>query len=93
MGAAGIACIDNPAGGMAIHDVNIDLVLEPTLDSATPEVLVHEPDKPCTVDPPVRRLNVTVTRPTPPQPRTDTDPRHNGRAGDAHRTDLEGRST
>lgn len=47
----------------------------------------------CTVDPPVRRVNVTLTRPTPPKPRTDTGPRHNRRANDSHRTDLEGRST
>ena len=40
--AAGIACIDNPAGGMGIHYVNgarIDSVLDPAL----PEVLVYEP--------------------------------------------------
>lgn len=43
--AADIACIDNPAGGMGIHYVNVDLVLDPTLDPAKPEVLVYEPDK------------------------------------------------
>jgi hypothetical protein len=43
--AAGIACIDNPAGGMGIHYVNIDLVLDPTLDPVEPEVLIYEPDK------------------------------------------------
>jgi hypothetical protein len=40
--AAGIACIDNAAGGMGIHYVNggrIDGVLDP----AAPEVLVYEP--------------------------------------------------
>jgi hypothetical protein len=40
--AAGIACIDNPAGGMGVHYVNgarIDDVLDPRL----PEVLVYEP--------------------------------------------------
>lgn len=40
--AAGIACIDNPAGGMGIHYVNgarVDGVLDP----ARPEVLVYEP--------------------------------------------------
>jgi hypothetical protein len=40
--AAGIACIDNPAGGMGVHYVNgsrIDGVLDP----AQPEVLVYEP--------------------------------------------------
>lgn len=43
--AAGIGCIDNPAGGMGIHYVNVELVLDPTLDPAKPEVLVYEPDK------------------------------------------------
>lgn len=43
--AAGIACIDNPAGGMGIHYVNLDLVGDPTLDPAKPEVLVYEPHK------------------------------------------------
>lgn len=43
--AAGIACIDSPTGGMGIHYVNIDLVLDPTFDPAKPEVLVYEPDK------------------------------------------------
>jgi hypothetical protein len=43
--AAGIACIDSPAGGMGIHYVSIDLVLDPTFDPAKPEVLVYEPDK------------------------------------------------
>lgn len=43
--AAGIACIDNPAGGMGVHYVNLDLVLDPTLDPAQPEVLIYEPDK------------------------------------------------
>ena len=40
--AAGIACIDNPAGGMGVHFVNgsrLDTVLDPTL----PEALVYEP--------------------------------------------------
>lgn len=40
--AVGIACIDNPEGGMGIHYVNgsrIDGVLDP----AKPEVLVYEP--------------------------------------------------
>ena len=40
--AAGIACIDNPAGGMGVHFVNgsrIDGVLDP----ARPEALVYEP--------------------------------------------------
>lgn len=43
--AAGIACIDNPAGGMGVHYVNLDLVGDPTLDPVKPEVLVYEPDK------------------------------------------------
>lgn len=43
--AAGVACIDNPAGGMGIHYVNLDLVLDPTLDPARPEALVYEPDR------------------------------------------------
>lgn len=42
---AGIACIDNSAGGMGIHYVNGDLVSDPRLDPAKPEVLVYEPDK------------------------------------------------
>lgn len=40
--AAGVACIDNAAGGMGVHYVNgsrIDGVLDP----AQPEVLVYEP--------------------------------------------------
>ncbi|WP_200941060.1 hypothetical protein [Microbacterium sp. Root53] len=43
--AAGIACIDSPAGGMGIHYVDVDLVLDPALDPAMPEVLVYEPDR------------------------------------------------
>jgi hypothetical protein len=43
--AAGIACIDSPAGGMGIHYVNVDLVLDPALEPTRPEVLVYEPDK------------------------------------------------
>lgn len=43
--AAGIACIDSPAGGMGIHYVNIDLVLDPAFDPTMPEVLVYEPNK------------------------------------------------
>jgi hypothetical protein len=40
--AAGIACIDNPSGGMGVHYVNgsrIDGALDPT----APEVLVYDP--------------------------------------------------
>lgn len=41
----GVACIDEPdAGGMGIHYVNIDLVLDPTFDPTMPEVLVYELD-------------------------------------------------
>ena len=42
--AAGIACIDNVAGGMGVHYVNgsrIDAVLDP----GQPEVLVYEPQR------------------------------------------------
>jgi hypothetical protein len=42
---AGIACIDHAAGGMGMHYVNLDLVLDPALDPAEPEVLVYEPDE------------------------------------------------
>jgi len=41
--AAGIACIDNPAGGMGIHYVNGDLVADPALTPSSPEVLVYQP--------------------------------------------------
>jgi hypothetical protein len=41
--AAGIACIDNPAGGMGIHYVDGDLVGDPALTPTSPEVLVYEP--------------------------------------------------
>jgi len=41
--AAGIACIDNPAGGMGIHYVNGGLVGDPALTPASPEVLVYQP--------------------------------------------------
>ena len=40
--AAGIACIDNPAGGMGIHYVDGSR-LDGVLDPAEPEVLVYEP--------------------------------------------------
>lgn len=40
-----ITCIDNPAGAMGIHYVNIGLVLDPTLDPTQPEALVYEPEK------------------------------------------------
>jgi hypothetical protein len=47
--AAGIACIDNPLGGMGIHYVNLNLVLDnppgspSTVDPLRPEALVYEP--------------------------------------------------
>ena len=42
--AAGIACIDKPGeGGMGIHYVNSALVGDPTVNAATPELLVYEP--------------------------------------------------
>jgi hypothetical protein len=49
--AAGIACIDNPLGGMGIHYVNLDLVLDnppgspSTVDPLRPEALVYEPQE------------------------------------------------
>ena len=43
--AAGIACIDNPAGGMGIHYVNGALVGDDRVDAATPELVVYEPEK------------------------------------------------
>jgi hypothetical protein len=49
--AAGIACIDNPLGGMGIHYVNLNLVLDnppgspSTVDPLRPEALVYEPQK------------------------------------------------
>jgi hypothetical protein len=44
--AQGIACIDEPAeGGMGIHYVNGDLVGDPSIDAATPEALVYEPQR------------------------------------------------
>ena len=41
--AAGIACIDNPAGGMGIHYVNGALVGDGKVNAATPELVVYEP--------------------------------------------------
>ena len=40
--AAGIACIDNPAGGMGVHFVDGSR-LNSVLDPALPEALVYEP--------------------------------------------------
>jgi hypothetical protein len=41
--AAGIACIDDPAGGMGIHYVKGSLVGDGAVDASTPEALVYEP--------------------------------------------------
>jgi len=41
----GIACIDNPAGGMGIHYVLGSRVGDPTESAATPEALIYEPQK------------------------------------------------
>jgi hypothetical protein len=41
--AAGIACIDDPAGGMGIHYANGSLVVDGEVNVATPEALVYEP--------------------------------------------------
>src|ERR671933_285230 len=41
--AAGIACIDNPAGGMGVHFVKGALVGDAAVEAATPEALVYEP--------------------------------------------------
>jgi hypothetical protein len=47
--AKGIACIDNPLGGMGIHYVNLNLVLDnppgspSTVDPLKPEAFVYEP--------------------------------------------------
>jgi len=41
--AAGIACIDNPAGGIGIHYVNGALVGDDKVNAGTPELVVYEP--------------------------------------------------
>lgn len=41
--AKGIACIDDPAGGMGVHLVNGDLVGDHKVRADTPEALVYEP--------------------------------------------------
>ena len=41
--AAGIACIDDPEGGMGIHYVNGALVGDAKVNAATPELVVYEP--------------------------------------------------
>jgi hypothetical protein len=44
--AQGIACIDKPGeGGMGIHYVNGELVGDASVDAATPEALVYEPQR------------------------------------------------
>jgi hypothetical protein len=46
--AAGIACIDDRLGGMGVHYVNFGLVFDPvvpSVDAATPEALVYEPER------------------------------------------------
>jgi hypothetical protein len=42
--AQGIACIDNPAGGMGIHYVKLSLV-DGVVNPAAPEALVYEPQR------------------------------------------------
>ena len=34
-------CVESPAGTMGIHYINLDLILDPGLDPATPEVLLY----------------------------------------------------
>ena len=41
--AAGIACIDNPAGGMGVHYVNGALVGDGQVNASKPELVVYEP--------------------------------------------------
>ena len=41
--AQGIACIDNPAGGMGIHYVRGDLVGDGEVEARTPEAMIYEP--------------------------------------------------
>lgn len=43
--AQGVACIDNPAGGMGVHYAKLALVLDDAVSAATPEVLVYEPTR------------------------------------------------
>jgi hypothetical protein len=40
---AGLACIDNTAGGMGIHYVNGALVGDGTIDARTPEAVIYAP--------------------------------------------------
>jgi hypothetical protein len=41
--AQGIACIDNPAGGMGVHYVNPALVGDGKVSAGSPELVVYEP--------------------------------------------------
>lgn len=43
--AQGIACIDDPAGGMGVHLVNGDLVGDGRVRATKPEALVYEPTR------------------------------------------------
>jgi len=43
--AQGIACIDDPEGGMGIHYVKLALVVDDAVNAATPEALVYEPTR------------------------------------------------
>ena len=43
--AQGIACIDNPAGGMGVHYVNPALVGDGEVAADSPELVVYEPGK------------------------------------------------
>ena len=40
---AGIACIDNRAGGMGVHYVNGPLVGDGAIDATTPEAVIYQP--------------------------------------------------
>ena len=41
--AQGVACIDNPAGGMGVHYVNPALVGDDEVSAGSPELVVYEP--------------------------------------------------
>jgi hypothetical protein len=40
----GIACIDDPAGGMGIHYVNPTNLVDPAGDASKPEAVIYEPE-------------------------------------------------
>jgi hypothetical protein len=42
--AAGIACIDDPAGGMGIHYVKGSIVGDGAVDATNPEAVIYEPE-------------------------------------------------